>query len=43
MAATDPSLPAETADVLPELLFGRARARLFAVLFVLSDREFYFR
>jgi predicted nucleotidyltransferase len=24
-------------------LFGRARARLFAALFVLSDREFYFR
>ena len=43
MAATDPSPASETADVLPELLFGRARASLFAVLFVLSDREFYFR
>lgn len=30
-------------DALAELLFGRARARLFAVLFVLSEREFYFR
>jgi DNA-binding transcriptional ArsR family regulator len=35
--------PNETADALPELLFGRARARLFAVLFVLPEREFYFR
>lgn len=33
----------ESADALPELLFGRARARLFAVLFVLSERAFYFR
>lgn len=34
---------AGTGDTLAELLFGRARARLFAVLFVLSEREFYFR
>ena len=32
-----------TLGTLAELLFGRARARLFAVLFVLSGREFYFR
>jgi DNA-binding transcriptional ArsR family regulator len=32
-----------TGHALPELLFGRARARLFAVLFVLSERAFYFR
>lgn len=31
------------ADRLPELLFGRARARLFSVLFAQPEREFYFR
>jgi predicted nucleotidyltransferase len=43
MVSPDPTLAPEAADTLPELLFGRARARLFAALFVLSDREFYFR
>ena len=41
MGATAPS--PEAPDTLAELLFGRARARLFAVLFVLPERAFYFR
>lgn len=37
------SLAALARDPLPTLLFGKARAALFGVLFIQPEREFYFR